>query len=173
MAGSLAASNMPWLISPRICAGARLATTTICLPTSVWGSGSAGEARRDLPPLAAQIDLQYQQLVRVRMCLAFQNRRNAEIKFGKIVEGDRRIRSYGRFHFCVSLSFVIGHLSLVIGHLSLVIGIAESQSYCKGLMTMTNDQLPVQSLLDAEEPATAFFSWNRNVVDPMAMRSPW
>ena len=33
-----AASSMPWLSTPRSVAGARLATTTTCVPTSVAGS---------------------------------------------------------------------------------------------------------------------------------------
>jgi len=55
------------------------------------------QPRADLPLFRPQVDLQNQQLIRIGMGLAFQHRRDAQLKFGEIVVLDQiRIGHRGR-----------------------------------------------------------------------------
>jgi len=81
---------MPWLISPRIVRGVRLATTTICLPTSCFRLIVLPQAGADLPFLATEVDLQDEQLVGVRVRLAFEHGGHAQFKLGEIIVSNRR-----------------------------------------------------------------------------------
>ena len=60
--------------------------------------------RANLPSLAPQINLQHQQFIRIRMRLAFQNRRHAKLQLGEIIVRNRRVLSWRRIHIKFPLS---------------------------------------------------------------------
>ena len=81
--------SIPWDSKPRSLRGARLATTTILRPSSVFGGVGFGDAGENLAGrLLADVHGQLQQLGRAFDALGGLDLADLELHFGEVVNGD-------------------------------------------------------------------------------------